>query len=425
MFCGTFRTAEENANRGGVVWHDDGTVKDDAAKEHTMYQRDKADSALTFQESAKIGNTSEASLADTAPPQIPVPATSTIPDADQSSLAAVQQAATTAADPVTELADSSVAPSTSTVQTTDTDRMSSQPQATASNGIAHNAKPSEAADGAAAETDASMHSQPASSLPEDEAMTTEQQAAGTEAPQLSEHNEGIAEHASAPANTTTDACDLDGQQHDAAAQADTAAVDDSAGPRAMDTAARTAEQQPSDTGPASTDDTAATSVSAAPAAATSIEEAAADTATDADAAATETTATTAAPTDTAAAAPAATAGGGGGNSWRGTGKGPGLGQSQEFSGGPMNFARPKYRHAPYNLPPPRGGERFGPGPGSTWSPRGRGSPRGGMAPAPGRGFNDPLRSAIAPAYIVDATRLAIRIGVKAWWCVYVHCASFA
>ncbi len=73
--------------------------------------------------------------------------------------------------------------------------------------------------------------------------------------------------------------------------------------------------------------------------------------------------------------------------WQGKAKGPGLGDSREFSGGPMNFERPKYRHSPYGLPSVRPGGRFAPEFGRS-SPRGRGSPTGRSF---GRGFSEPPR----------------------------------
>ena len=72
---------------------------------------------------------------------------------------------------------------------------------------------------------------------------------------------------------------------------------------------------------------------------------------------------------------------------KGTAKGPGLGESREFTGGPMNFERPKYRHAPYGPPPIRAGGRFSPA-GGRGSPRGRDSPTGRSF---GRGFIEPPR----------------------------------
>ena len=75
--------------------------------------------------------------------------------------------------------------------------------------------------------------------------------------------------------------------------------------------------------------------------------------------------------------------------WKGTAKGPGLGESREFTGGPMNFERPKYRHSPYGPPPIMAGGRFSPA-GGRGSPRGRDSPTGRSF---GRGFIEPPRSA--------------------------------
>ena len=89
------------------------------------------------------------------------------------------------------------------------------------------------------------------------------------------------------------------------------------------------------------------------------------------------------PTPTASAEPAVAQQG----SWTGTSKGPGLGESREFTGGPINFERPKFRHAPYGPPPIRGAGRFE---GGRSSPRGRSSPTGRSF---GRGFSEPPRSA--------------------------------
>ncbi|KAL3147550.1 hypothetical protein ABBQ38_014603 [Trebouxia sp. C0009 RCD-2024] len=75
---------------------------------------------------------------------------------------------------------------------------------------------------------------------------------------------------------------------------------------------------------------------------------------------------------------------------RGPAKGPGLGESREFTGGPMNFERPKYRHTPYGPPPIRAGGRFLPA-GGRGSPGGRDSPTGRPF---GRGFGEPPRASI-------------------------------
>lgn len=88
-----------------------------------------------------------------------------------------------------------------------------------------------------------------------------------------------------------------------------------------------------------------------------------------------------------------------GASWRGTAKGPGLGESREFTGGPMNFERPKYRHTPYGAPPIRAGGRFSPVPGRG-SPRGRDSPTGRSF---GRGFSEPPRSVHRCSDMTDGT----------------------
>lgn len=81
--------------------------------------------------------------------------------------------------------------------------------------------------------------------------------------------------------------------------------------------------------------------------------------------------------------------------WKGTAKGPGLGESREFTGGPMNFERPKYRHSPYGPPPIRAGGRFAPA-GGRGSPRGRDSPTGR---AMGRGFMEPPRLVVCHSLI--------------------------
>lgn len=367
------RTAEGNANRGGVVWHDDGTVKDNAAKEHTMYQRDNVDSALTFKESADTAKASILST-DKAQSQIPVPATGTIPDADQASLAAAQEAGTTASDPATELADAPASDHTAAAQAD-----GNQPSAHAVKGS--DSDPQEAVGADAVDTQSNQ----AGSLTELEAVdladATNQAAVSQHAGHPQSSSGGTAADAATDGVGSASAVDVQ------AGASDHAAVD------AMDTAP-TNEQQSNATGSADTAaDTAAASADVPLTTDDSTQQPATDTAAattaanPTDAAATESAATetSAAATGTSAAATGDTVGG---NSWRGTGKGPGLGQSQEFSGGPMNLARPKYRHAPYNLPPARGGERFGLG--NTWSPRGRGSPRGGFVSAPGRGFSNPV-----------------------------------
>lgn len=341
-----------------------------------MYQRDTADNALTFQESAEAAKDVGTSPAEPAQPQIPVPSAAAIPEADQQSLAAAQQAADSGPTPAMDPeGDAAGAPSDSDAQavqeaSNSAAGVSSQPPNAASNGAVAPAEPSDAVD------NASLQGNQAASLSGVEVSLAEQQVAGTssaDAQQVPEANDASATPASpskASNVTTVPANELQSKTPDT-----TADVADAAGSGPVDTETGSAVQQDTAMDPVSTEDASAASVSTA---------SAGDTGTEATAGAAS--ASDAPATQTAAAARGAA---NGSTSWKGTGKGPGLGQSQEFSGGPVNFARPKYRHAPYNLPPARGGGRFGGG--NTWSLRGRASPRGVSSPA-GRGFSDPLRS---------------------------------
>ena len=378
------RTAEGNANRGGVVWHDDGSVKDDDAKEHKMYQRDTADNVLTLQQPAEA---LEPSLAEPAQPQIPVPAAAAIPEAEQQSLAAAQQAVDLGPSPVTDFAGDAVGASHRDAQavpgaSNSAAGASNQAPPAASDGTALPAEHSDAVLSTAAASDTSLHGDQAASLNGVEVPLAKQQAAGTsskELQQLPDANDASAAPASPEKASNVDtvlATELRSKTTDVSAD-----VTEAAGSGPMDTEVGNVQQN-NVTAPVSTEDAAAASVTAASGGDDGSEAIAGEVT----AGTTEPATSDASATQTAAAAKGSA---NGSTNWKGTGKGPGLGQSQEFSGGPVNFARPKYRHAPYNLPPARGGGRFGAG--NTWSPRGRASPRGISSPA-GRGFSDPLRS---------------------------------
>ena len=382
-----FRNAEGTANRGGVVWHDDGTVKDDAAKEHTMYQRETDNSALSYQESAAAAGA--ASSADGAQPHIPVPATSTIDETNQDSLAAAQEAGTTASPPVSKSEEDAA-----DVPAHSDSKAAHEPLSTTA-GPSRSTHTAQAKSGdsnlAALDNGVTTQIKAAASPAKAEVQPTEQEAADihqSETPQVSQHDQ-VSKSAAAvsAADGVAGVPELELLPPSTEAGSVGSAAAAAAGPGPTESDMTEAAQQAATAATADTDSAAAASTS---------NTATADT--DAGALPADPTApvTTEAPdAETAAAVPADD--GAGGNSWKGTGKGPGLGQSQEFSGGPVNFARPKYRHAPYNLPPARGGARFGAG--NMWSPRGRASPRGVSSPA-GRGYSDPFRLVVLHAVAI-------------------------
>lgn len=354
-----------------------------------MYQRDTDNSALSYQESAAAAGA--ASSADGAQPQIPVPATSTIDETNQDSLAAAQEAGNTASPPVSKSKED-----TADVPALSDSKAAPDPLSTTGgpSGSTHTAQVNSGDNGLAApDNGVTTQTKAAASPAKAQMQPTEQEAADinqTKPPQVSQHDQfsqDIAAVSAADGVASVPELELQPQSADAGSVGSAAAA--AAGPGPTDSDMAEAAQQAATAAPADTDSAAAASTS--------------NTATaDADAGAlpADTTApvTTEAPdAETAAVVPVDDSAGG--NSWKGTGKGPGLGQSQEFSGGPVNFARPKYRHAPYNLPPARGGARFGAG--NTWSPRGRASPRGVSSPA-GRGYSDPFRLVVLHAAVVSS-----------------------
>lgn len=357
-----------------MVWHDDGTVKDDAAKDHAMYQRNNAGDALTFQES------DEAMQQDHAAADVPTPATGTIPQAAETDLAAAQQevpseSAALPAEHVTDLFPSEVssaAKDQATVNVTTVGDVSATLSSSAE----------EMQDAVASK----QHLQSSTDAQDQQAAILD-----TPAPALNRQQQLGSSTSTAQPSQQQAALPLDNGLGDAAAaiaaekqpadgaQQQPSATNDVAASSGLTQEAVSTDAAMATTAPVSTDDDVGTP------ALNNSTNAAVDAAPSADAVA----------IPAAVPAPVSTTTGGD-DSWKGTGKGPGLGQSQEFSGGPVSFTRPKYRHAPYNLPPAMGGGRFGGAAvgGSTWSPRGRSSPRGGMSSGPGRGFAEAPRWAV-------------------------------
>lgn len=353
--------ADQGVSKGGAVWHDDGTVKDEAAKEHAMYQRPADTSALSYQEAAQAGST------DNSPPaaqdqQIPVPPSAAISAPDAASLDAATAADTAAGAPsATETADGAQLP---------------PPVA-----------------------------QPA---PSGNASVT-QEPASTAAPGPVEHQQGQIPSAEAvyvpqaPQEPTVAAPDsaqvLPASDAEVAAAAshitDTAAPSPAAPAESASNAAKApeAQQAPTETTHAVLDSEHKVG---APSTDTEMADGSKDTALQASVVPVQqqqpgTSSVAAPPTAQTEAV------------WKGTAKGPGLGESREFTGGPMNFERPKYRHSPYGPPPIRAGGRFSPA-GGRGSPRGRESPTGRSL---GRGFNEPPRSAFCHTY----NKLAILVSL--------------
>lgn len=334
--------ADQGVSKGGAVWHDDGTVKDEAAKEHAMYQRPADTSALSYQEAAQAGST------DNPPPaaqdqQIPVPPSAAISTPDVASLDAAAAADTASAMETVDGAQ--LPPPAGHPAPSGNGSVTQEPASTAAPGpVEHqqgDVPPAEAVTvPQAPPAPATAASDSAQALPASGAEATaaashitEAAAPSPAAPADSASNAAkTAEAQQAPTETTHAV--LDSEHKASAPSTDTQMVDGS-NDTALQASVVPAQQQPG------------TSSVAAPATA-----------------------------QTEAV-------------WKGTAKGPGLGESREFTGGPMNFERPKYRHSPYGPPPVRAGGRFSPA-GGRGSPMGRDSPTGRSF---GRGFVEPPRSA--------------------------------
>ncbi|KAL3162260.1 hypothetical protein ABBQ32_009957 [Trebouxia sp. C0010 RCD-2024] len=342
--------ADQGVSKGGAVWHDDGTVKD--AKEHTMYQRPESNSALSYQEAAQAVSTDHQPTA-VETPQIPTPASAAISASDAASLDAAATEGTPADVPSTTLEvggaeiPAALAPSIHP-----------------GNGAVAQESARPVADGPVA--DGPVDSQQGDVLSVGTtAVSQEPIPAASNSTQLpSPHAK-----AAAAASYITEA-----------AESHAAAPDDSASH--PDVKAADPEAQP-----ASTDDNQAVPGSAHKAVAPGMDTHMADGRTDTDTALHAAAASVQPQPETASVtAPTAQPE----TLRRGPAKGPGLGESREFTGGPMNFERPKYRHTPYGPPPIRAGGRFSPA-GGRGSPGGRDSPTGRSV---GRGFSEPPRASI-------------------------------
>ncbi len=348
-----YRGADQGANRGGVVWHDDGTVKDAAPNEHAMYQRTKDSSALTFQESAEAAQV-ESDQPGAAPhQQIPTPSSAPIPQKDEASLNAAATAGLSALpDAATEVAEPFMggqAASMSADQTHTGNGIASEAAATgaASRHDLTDAVPPEQTSQAQVEFTGEVPEQPAATDSVQDLPPSMSEAAAAAA-HITQSTEPESDRQAVPAADTAKAAESGAQQPPAESEHAQAAAQDSEHKAnavsndtpmldgntdaALDSSQAGAVQQPD--GEASTRSVAQQ------------------------------------------------------GEWKGTAKGPGLGDSREFTGGPMNFERPKFRHAPYGPPPIRAGGRFALDRGRS-SPRGRSSATGRSF---GRGFSEPPRS---------------------------------
>lgn len=370
--------ADQGVSKGGAVWHDDGTVKDEAAKEHAMYQRPADTSALFYQEAAQAGST------DDAPPaaqdhQIPVPPSAAISAPDAASLDAAT-AANTAADAPSamETVDGAqLPPPVAQPAPSGNGSVTQEPASTATPGPGEpqqgDAPSAEAVSvPQAPQVPATAASDSAQALPASDAEAaaaashiSEAAAATPAAPADSASNAAkAAEAQQAPTETTHAVPD---SEHKASAPSTDAQMADGINDTALQASVVPVQQQPG------------TSSVAAP----------------------------------ATAQPEAV--------WKGTAKGPGLGESREFTGGPMNFERPKYRHSPYGPPPIRAGGRFSPA-GGRGSPRGRDSPTGRSF---GRGFVEPPRSAFCHNCNKLAYTGSAGVHAQAFMCIYPEQSSSA
>ena len=334
------------------MWHDDGTVKNEAAKEHAMYQRSADNGALSYEEAAQAASIDQQPAA-AAEQQIPTPTAAPITSADAASLdAAAAQGADASLGAPSDAAAEAQVPVTPAEQTHSDDvAVASESIHTVANGTQdsqHTDMPSTAsaamkpvaADGNAAKDNA----QP---------LPAEAAAAGAHIAQAAEP---LPE---APLDSATHAAEAAGSQH-------LSAQSSHAQEAAPDTEHKA--QAATDTQSAGGNNDTALNASAVP-----VQQLPG------------TTLSTASPTVSAEGT-----GPDHPHTLKGPAKGPGLGESREFTGGPMNFERPKYRHSPYGPPPIRAGGRFLPA-GGRGSPMGRGLPTGRSF---GRGFSEPPRSVI-------------------------------
>ena len=380
----------EGANRGGAVFHDDGTVRDEAPEEHVMYQRRSDNDALGYQASVQTGSTAAADPAEALQQQIATPSTAAISDHDQSTLdGAVAQAASAGAESEAPAGAAGVQ-SVTIPHISDPPASESTvvPEAAVSNSgpVASSSGAAEQQNGAAAPSeskDAGIETQDASASatvdqqqpPSDAAQPSELTAAQSAASKDTSAATASVEHVIQPGGTAStyaivaDETAKEVKPSTASGPAGNSTAEAQSGKHRVEVSQNgqaTAETSKVDVDmPDSSKDTALNAA-----------------ATDAAASGQ----TTAQPSTNAAApkesSPAQ------GERWKGPSKGPGLGNSREFSGGPMYAERPKFRHAPYGTPPMRPGGRFsfdgGRFPGGRNSPTGRALGRRGP-------FNEPPR----------------------------------
>lgn len=344
------KDADQGANRGGVVWHDDGTVRDEAAKEHAMYQRGTDNAALNYQESAQMATVeTDQPGAAPHPTQIPTPSSGPVPEEDQAALKAAAAAGTAEAAPAPAVA------------------MEATPASQEHTHIGNGNASGTAVDTIASELKANEAVTPTDSKRSvEEAATAVPPAAydiPTPLPCSSSETAAAAEHIVHAAEPVSE---------------------DHALP-AIDTVKESdAQQPPAEADPAQGTAQESENKASVPGSDAPMPDGNSETALNSSTTAQQ-------PIGEASTAPLlAETTLDQQSAWQGKAKGPGLGDSREFSGGPMNFERPKYRHSPYGLPSVRPGGRFAPEFGRS-SPRGRGSPTGRSF---GRGFSEPPRSSI-------------------------------
>lgn len=419
------KNAHEGANRGGVVWHDDGTVKDTAPQEHAMYQRNTDNAALGYNDSAQaaVGATDQPARVEEQ--QIPTPASAVIPEHDQATLdnamaadaSAVidppastdateaephsgvtnAQAAglgTSAQSEVEVDADSAAAVQNALVQPSNSlaGPAGSTPASTEAEGTSASAVPKQLTEAA----------QPIAENPPQQPTASDANPAAPSSEQITQaavNQDADAAPAVVPAEETAVS------QHAKAAAAVDSPSEEAPQPSAAKAAAQEAQLAPDASASdvlmaaANTDavsDAVAHATADAYTADVSMPDSNSDAVLDAvpPAAATSVQSTSQAQASSIASTENGSALG---RPFRA--KGPGLGESREFAGGPMNFERPKYRHAPYGPPPIRGGggARFGFARARS-SPRGRASPTGRAFAGRGPFTEPPRSSTMRPQY---------------------------
>ena len=395
VHSGTCRGADAGISRGGVVWHDDGTVKDEAANEHAMYQRGTDNAALNYEEASQAASRESAQAAQ---PQLPTPSTAAISTQDEASLNAAIAVA---------LAEDSPEPQGAAIPDPDAAAPAAQQprttNGTASQGVftgtaldhsaSDHAPPEYKATAAMPTGNNSVDDAPAGDTSQAQADPAALSAPGSDSGQPLPAS---ASEAAAAVRHITQAFEPVFSAHATETAADAAKASDAqAGAKDASAAQAAADDNEHKAGAAPSD--------------TPMPDGNTDTAL-------KSTATVQQP-DGPTGSDIASTGVAVKEAMQGTSKGPGLGDSREFAGGPVNVERQKFRQAPYGPPAVRLGGRFSADRGRS-SPQGRSSPTGRSF---GRGFVEPPR--LVKMHICHALGLKGSATFATWGVVTINCGG--